>query len=43
MSKNVSKPKVVILAGGMGMRLKEETEYKPKPMILVGPHLFSGT
>jgi glucose-1-phosphate cytidylyltransferase len=38
MSKKALKPKVVILAGGMGMRLKEETEYKPKPMILVGPH-----
>jgi len=34
----VIKPKVVILAGGMGMRLKEETEYKPKPMVLIGPH-----
>jgi len=31
-------PKVVILAGGMGMRLKEETEYKPKPMVQIGPH-----
>lgn len=28
--------KVVILAGGHGMRLREETEYKPKPMILIG-------
>ncbi len=26
----------VILAGGMGTRLREETEYKPKPMIEVG-------
>jgi glucose-1-phosphate cytidylyltransferase len=34
----LNKPKVVILAGGMGMRLKEETEYKPKPMIHVGPY-----
>lgn len=33
-----TKPKVVILAGGMGMRLKEETEYKPKPLVLIGPH-----
>jgi glucose-1-phosphate cytidylyltransferase len=31
-------PKVVILAGGMGMRLKEETEYKPKPMVNIGSH-----
>jgi len=28
--------KVVILAGGMGMRMREETEYRPKPMVLVG-------
>ena len=28
--------KVIILCGGMGMRLKEETEYKPKPMIEIG-------
>jgi glucose-1-phosphate cytidylyltransferase len=28
--------KVVILAGGMGTRLREETEYRPKPMVLVG-------
>ncbi len=33
-----AKPKVVILAGGMGMRLKEETEYKPKPMVQIGPY-----
>ncbi len=26
----------VILCGGMGMRLKEETEYRPKPMVPVG-------
>jgi glucose-1-phosphate cytidylyltransferase len=38
MSKTTAKPKVVILAGGLGMRLKEETEYKPKPMVLIGPH-----
>jgi NDP-sugar pyrophosphorylase family protein len=25
--------KVVILCGGMGTRLKEETEYRPKPMV----------
>ncbi len=28
--------KVVILCGGMGMRLKEETEFKPKPMVPIG-------
>lgn len=28
--------KTVILCGGTGTRLKEETEYKPKPMVLVG-------
>jgi glucose-1-phosphate cytidylyltransferase len=28
--------KVVILCGGIGYRLKEETEFKPKPMVLVG-------
>ena len=28
--------RVIILCGGIGTRLKEETEYKPKPMVLVG-------
>jgi len=28
--------KVVILCGGEGTRLREETEYKPKPMVTVG-------
>ena len=28
--------KVVILCGGMGTRLKEETEYKPKPLVEIG-------
>lgn len=28
--------KVVILAGGMGTRLKEETEFKPKPLVTIG-------
>jgi len=28
--------KTVILCGGTGYRLKEETEFKPKPMVLIG-------
>ena len=28
--------KVVILAGGMGSRISEESRYKPKPMIEIG-------
>lgn len=28
--------KVIILCGGQGTRLKEETEFKPKPMVYVG-------
>ena len=28
--------KVVILCGGQGTRLREETEYRPKPLVLVG-------
>ncbi len=28
--------KVVILCGGMGTRLREETEYRPKPMVNIG-------
>jgi len=27
---------VIILCGGMGTRMREETEYKPKPMVLIG-------
>jgi glucose-1-phosphate cytidylyltransferase len=29
--------KVVILCGGLGTRLREETEFRPKPMVPVGP------
>jgi glucose-1-phosphate cytidylyltransferase len=29
-------PKVVILCGGLGTRLREETEYRPKPMVEIG-------
>src|SRR3989344_8801625 len=28
--------KIIILCGGVGTRLKEETEFKPKPMVYVG-------
>lgn len=28
--------KVIILCGGIGTRLREETEFKPKPMVLIG-------
>lgn len=30
--------KAVILAGGQGTRLREETEYRPKPMVQIGRH-----
>ncbi len=30
--------KVIILCGGQGTRLREETEFKPKPMVTVGQH-----
>jgi glucose-1-phosphate cytidylyltransferase len=29
-------PKVVLLCGGQGTRMREETEYRPKPMVEVG-------
>ena len=29
---------VVILAGGLGTRMREETEFKPKPMVDIGGH-----
>src|SRR3990167_6922329 len=28
--------KTIILCGGLGYRLKEETEFKPKPMVNIG-------
>jgi glucose-1-phosphate cytidylyltransferase len=30
--------KVVILCGGVGTRLREETEFRPKPMVNIGTH-----
>lgn len=32
----MEKPKVIMLCGGQGTRLREETEFKPKPMVPVG-------
>jgi glucose-1-phosphate cytidylyltransferase len=32
----LDKPSVVIWCGGTGTRLKEETEYKPKPIVKIG-------
>ncbi len=29
-------PPVIVLCGGQGTRLKEETEFRPKPMVRVG-------
>jgi glucose-1-phosphate cytidylyltransferase len=31
-----NRPKVVILCGGQGTRLREETEFKPKPLVEIG-------
>ena len=28
--------KTVILAGGLGTRIREESEFRPKPMVLIG-------
>ncbi len=36
MSGTENKPKVIILCGGKGIRLREETEFKPKPMVEIG-------
>jgi len=32
----MKKIKVVILCGGLGTRLREETEFRPKPMVEIG-------
>lgn len=34
----IEKTPVFILCGGLGTRIKEETEFKPKPMVPVGSH-----
>jgi hypothetical protein len=31
-TKTINKIPVIILCGGMGTRIKEETEFKPKPL-----------
>ena len=36
MENNNQKIKTIILCGGTGTRLKEETEFKPKPMVEIG-------
>lgn len=38
MNSDVSKVPVFILCGGLGTRLREETELRPKPMVPVGNH-----
>lgn len=35
--------KAVILAGGLGTRISEETHLKPKPMVEIGENLLFGT
>lgn len=34
--------KIVLLAGGYGTRISEESQFKPKPMIEIGGKPFSG-
>lgn len=36
MASKQAAPKVVILCGGQGTRLREETEYRPKPLVDIG-------
>lgn len=36
MRSGIKTMKVVILCGGLGTRLREETEYRPKPMVPIG-------
>lgn len=35
--------KVVLLAGGFGTRISEESQFKPKPMIEIGVCQYYGT
>ncbi|HEY4415418.1 MAG TPA: sugar phosphate nucleotidyltransferase [Verrucomicrobiae bacterium] len=35
---NVANVPVFILCGGLGTRIKEETEFRPKPMVPIGEH-----
>jgi hypothetical protein len=34
---NIAEIPVFILCGGLGTRLKEMTEFRPKPMVTIGP------
>ena len=34
--KEQNRIKLVILCGGLGTRLREETEFRPKPMVKIG-------
>jgi len=34
---DIAKIPVFILCGGLGTRLKEMTEFRPKPMVAIGP------
>lgn len=38
MMQTIANTPVFILCGGLGTRLKEETEFKPKPMVPIGNH-----
>ncbi len=38
MEKRIAEIPVFILCGGLGTRLKEETEFRPKPMVPIGNH-----
>ena len=36
LSPRIKQMKVVIFCGGLGTRLREETEFRPKPMVPIG-------
>jgi glucose-1-phosphate cytidylyltransferase len=38
MNQTIAETPVFILCGGLGTRIKEETEFKPKPMVPIGNH-----